>query len=50
MAPAEHHLAELEEVWALVDELGDLSVRLRKAADAAVIALNPDKSEDQGDD
>lgn len=30
---------QLTEVWGLIDELGDLSVRLRRAADAAVEAL-----------
>lgn len=38
---------DLEEVWALVDELEDLSVRLRQAADRAMVALR--KAEEKSD-
>jgi hypothetical protein len=34
---------ELRELWELVEELGDLSERLRRAADAAVVALRDRK-------
>lgn len=30
---------QLQEVWDLIKELGDVSVRLQRAADAAVVAL-----------
>lgn len=38
---------ELAEVWALVDELGDLSLRLRRAADRAVAALRLEEPEEE---
>ena len=37
--------AQLEFVWQLVDELGDLSVRLKRAADAAMESLSEPKEE-----
>lgn len=41
---------ELRELWELVDELGDLSARLCRAADAAMDALQrtPDPRPEEG--
>lgn len=38
---------ELEQVWQLVDELGDLSVRLKRAAEAALKALESPPEEEK---
>lgn len=42
-------LEELQTLWALVDELGDLSLRLRRAADAALEATsaNPPRGNEE---
>lgn len=39
----------LAEVWVLVDELEDLSVRLREAADAAMAALRQQEEANRAD-
>lgn len=37
---------DLERLWSLVDELGELSERLRRAADAAMDALCKEDASD----